>query len=238
MHQKMPIKLKNWKLAILAVVCISFLASLGFWQLARAKWKAGLLKSYAERMVHKPLTAQDISSPGDIRFYRVELTGSFDNQHNILLDNKIQNGKVGYEVFTPFQADGMTVTILVDRGFLPMGADRKILPTIAPITGKVHILGLLNLPPTYVALGQINESPTISWPLRAEFIQTTLLEPFLQTKLFPYIVSLDPKNPGAFNMEWQIVAIGPERHLGYAVQWFALALTLLIISVALNKNKK
>ena len=27
--------------------------------------------------------------------------------------------------------------------------------------------------------------------------------------------------------DWPLASIGPERHLGYAVQWFALAATLL-----------
>lgn len=235
----MPMKIKNWKLALLAVCFITFLTSLGFWQLARAKQKTLLLRSFAERIQHPPLTSSDLNQQKerDLRFYRASLSGHFDNQHTLLLDNKIYQRQVGYEVFTPFMADGLSTPILIDRGFIPMGDSRDHLPVIQAITGQVTLVGLLNLPPAYVALGQATELSSTHWPLRVEFINLTTLSPFLAFQPFHYLLSLDPKNPAAYALEWKIVSVGPERHLGYAVQWFALALTLLIISIVLNHRQ-
>jgi surfeit locus 1 family protein len=230
----MPIKIKNWKLAILAVVFICLFTSLGCWQLSRADQKKLLLKSFDDRTTHVPYGASDLKQPGDWRFFRVNLAGTFDNQHTVLLDNKISHSRLGYEIYTPFKANGLSTPLLVDRGFVPMGTTRNALPTIREMTGTVTITGMLNRSPTYVAFGQINESPQISWPLRIEYVNLSELAKLVGYPFFPYILSLSPTDPSAYAIEWQIVTMGPERHMGYAVQWFALALTLLILFVVLN----
>ncbi|VVC76804.1 hypothetical protein AQUSIP_21310 [Aquicella siphonis] len=234
----MPIKLRNWKLALLALVFICVFTSLGIWQVSRAHQKKILLKSFALRTEYPPLLAADISKPGDWRFYRVKLEGRFDNTHTLLLDNKIYENKIGYEVYTPFIAKGLALPILVDRGFIPIGKSRSELPAVRPVTGEVTILGMLNLPPTYVAFGGMTDSPSIRWPLRVEYLNFSELAIILASPVYPYLLTLSPSDPGAFDIKWQVVVMGPERHMGYAVQWFALALTLLILSVALNRPPK
>lgn len=162
------------------------------------------------------------------------LHGRFDNQHSLLLDNKTFKGQVGYEVYTPFKAEGLNQVILVDRGFIPLGANRQILPNLRDVPGKVTIIGMLNLPPTYVTYGQLYD--VMHWPLRIEFVQLESLSQLLHVSLFPYVFCLTPEDPASYTNEWQIVIMSPERHRGYAVQWFALALTLLILFVALNRR--
>lgn len=240
MHDKMPDKsrikfIKNWKLSLLAIIFICLFTSLGFWQLSRADQKKLLLKSFAERTTHT-LTAKEMNQFGDWRFYQVQLEGVFDNMHTILLDNKIYQGKVGYEVFTPFKASSIPVPILVDRGFIPIGQRRENLPKIRVITGKVTLNGMLNLPPTYVSLGKINESSTLTWPLRVEYINFSELSRFFMYPLYRYILNISPTHPASYEVKWQIVTMPPEKHIGYAVQWFALAFTLLILSLALNRR--
>lgn len=238
----MTTKTRHWKLNLLAIIVICALSALGFWQLSRAEEKKILLKSFTDRTARAPITATDLAFPNDWRFYRLKIAGSFDNAHTFLLDNKTMDGSVGYEVYTPFKAKGMDETVLVDRGFLPMGADRNTIPAIRDGGSNVSIVGMLNTPPRYVALGQILAEKTVSWPLKVEYINLPKLSTLAGTTFYPYVLVLDPKDAAAFKVEWQVVIMGPERHLGYAVQWFALALTLLILSVVLNyrsvsKNK-
>jgi len=234
----MPFKLKNRKLAFLALIFFIIFCLLGFWQLSRAKFKKTLLKSYAARTLSTPLSASQLAAEKDYRFYRANLIGQFDNQHVFLLDNKTFHGKIGYEVYIPFRAEGFAQPILVDMGFIPMGTFRNQLPTIKPIVGKKSITGMLNFPPAYVSLGKIQESKKIVWPLRIEFIQLPELSNLLNDKLFSYILMIDPKHLDAYSIEWQVTIMSPEKHLAYAVQWFALALTLLILFVVLNWDKK
>ncbi|OGT37129.1 MAG: hypothetical protein A3F12_05370 [Gammaproteobacteria bacterium RIFCSPHIGHO2_12_FULL_38_14] len=230
-------KIKNWKLALIALIFFILFTKLGFWQLSRAREKTILLDTFHTRMIHPPLSAKEMNITSDLRFYRATLSGTFDNQQILLLDNKTFRGQVGYEVYTPFKAMGLKSAILVDRGFIPLpNMRRDILPAILPMTGKIQISGLLNIPPNYVAYGKMNERSDKNLK-RIEFIDLSLLAKQFGYPLYPYILTLDPKNPAAYAIEWQIITMGPERHIGYAIQWFAFALILLILFVALNCRK-
>jgi len=225
--------MKNWKLNLLAILCIALLFSLGCWQLTRSTQKKELLKSFAGRSLQTPLKVKNLQQEQDLRFYQAELTGRFDNAHTILLDNKIFHGQIGYEIYTPFYASGLTAPILIDRGFIGIHRSRTERPAIQAIAGRVTMKGMLNLPPKYVALGEITDGKP-AWPLRVEYIHLAELSKLMKIpQLFKYVLILPPKN-GTYEVEWQVTTITPERHLGYAVQWFALALTLLILSVVLN----
>lgn len=231
----MSFRIYNWKLAILAMFFIAIFTSMGFWQLSRANEKKILLKKFAQRTDVPPLTASAIKKPGDWRFYQATLIGEFDNAHTIFLDNKTHEGKIGYEVYTPFKTANLAVPILVDRGFIEASYDRKVLPAVRAITGNITITGMLNLPPSYVSIGKLTYSPLNTWPLRVEYINLRELAPLLQQLIFPYVLNITPTHPAAYAVKWQIVAMQPEKHMGYALQWFAFALTLLILFVALNR---
>lgn len=234
---KYRFQLKSIKIAILAFVLIALFTTLGLWQLSRAHQKQSLLQSFAARTLHTPFSARDLNTIGDWRFYRVTLVGTFDNKHTFLLDNKTYQRRIGYEVYTPFHARGMKEAILVNRGFIPMGKSRQELPEIKDIKGEVTLTGMLNLPPLYVTLGKIIDPIKISWPLRVEFINIADLANILKEHLYPYTVVMAPSDTRAYDITWQVLSMTPERHLGYAVQWFALALTLLILFVALNRAR-
>lgn len=234
MHHKMTLGIKNWQLNLLALLLITILTSLGFWQLSRAKEKTVLLKTYSARAQAPALTTKTLPHMYDWRFYKVDLIGEFDNAHTFLLDNKTYQGRVGFEVYTPFWAEGEKRPILIDRGFIPL-TSRQTLPVIPPLSGKMRVSGLLNLPPNYASFGEIHHG-TLTWPLLIEFMNLSTLGNLMEKELAPYIVNLEPDHPGALAITWQIVMIPPERHQGYAVQWFALALTLLILSIALNRR--
>lgn len=232
----MRFRIKNWKLSILAIIFICIFTSLGIWQLTRAQQKNALFAAFHARTKAAPLFNQDLQPNKDVRFYIAHLNGEFDNAHTFLLDNKIFQGKVGYEVYTPFKLSKMNLSILVDRGFVPLEKNRETLPTIPTVLGKVEIKGMLNSPPRYVALGALTDKP-VRWPLRVEYIDLPEIETLLKYPLFSYVLNLKAEDKTALPIEWQIVTVMPERHLGYAIQWFALALTLLILFVALNCDR-
>jgi len=60
----------------------------------------------------------------------------------------------------------------------------------------------------------------------------------LQRDLLPYALVLDAGQPGALRYDWTYVeAMSPEKHRGYAIQWFGLALALLIIYIGTNTKR-
>lgn len=233
----MVIRIKNWKLALLALIFFSLFISLGCWQVTRAHQKTNLIRAFNARTQQTPLSAAALHTRQDLRFYRAELTGHFDNEHTFLLDNKIHKGKIGYEVYTPFIVDGLPSLILVDRGFIPMQGTRDHIPIIKQLSGSMKVSGLLNLPPAYAALGEMRANGETSWPLVIEFIDLRLISQLLNQSFSPYVLSLSPSHPAAYPITWQAVTMTPERHMGYAIQWFALAIALLILFVALNLKR-
>jgi surfeit locus 1 family protein len=235
----MFLRIRNWKLALLALLFFCLFISLGRWQLHRAEEKEALMQAMAERTKLSPLAAKNLNvNERDLRFFRIQLQGEFDTAHSFLLDNKTYHGQVGYELYTPFKAKGLNKFILIDRGFIPLGASRDILPSVKTPTETVTILGMLNQPPTYQALGAMQETTKTSWPLRIEYIQLDKMAALLNTSFSSYILTLAPNNPAAYPLEWQAVNMDPQRHRGYALQWFAFALTLLILFAALNRGEK
>lgn len=228
-------KIKNWKLALLSLVFFCLFIGLGGWQLKRYQNKKILFQAFAERAKQSPLKASDLIKKNQLQFYRLQIEGTFDNEHSFLLDNKTFHGQVGYEIYTPLLIKDLSYGILVDRGFVAMNQDRSKIPHIPPIKDSVNLNGILNKPPNYLALGNLYEH--LQWPLRIEFVNLEKLSALLGYPLAPYILFLERQDSGirTYQTEWQISNIPPERHLGYAVQWFALALTLLILFVALNR---
>ena len=62
------------------------------------------------------------------------------------------------------------------------------------------------------------------WPYRIQHIEIPTLSQELQRKLLPFVVLLDAEEPDGYLRAWQPMAgFGPERNVGYAVQWFGLA---------------
>ena len=231
-------KIKNIKLALVALVTFLLLLSLGFWQLQRAEEKQRLLTAFNEHSQRNPLTATDLQQNQDWEFYRATLTGEFLNDKTVLLDNKLFHGRIGYEVFTPFRLS-LSQVILIDRGFLPQTANgRATLPLVKKIPGEITVTGFLKRPSKYVSLGKMVDAMPHESLFRIEFIDLNQLKALLkQPHLAPYLLVLAPNDPSAYPIEWRIITMGPERHIGYAVQWFALALTLLVIFVALNRGR-
>jgi len=55
----------------------------------------------------------------------------------------------------------------------------------------------------------------------------------------PRVVRLDPKLPGGYARDLDILpnTLPPERHLGYAVQWWALSIAVLVTALVLTFRK-
>jgi len=169
--------------------------------------------------------------PEQLRYYPVKLTGHFLNNNVILLDNKVNNGQVGYSVYVPFVIPNMQKIFLVNRGWIPQGKSRSHLPSLSPIIGEVTIEGLLDIAYRNRFISTSLENTVIQWPLRMQQIDLTLIKEILGNDIYPMLVSLDKKSPTPY--------LNPERHLGYAVQWFALAITFLLLCLFFKfKNKK
>jgi len=222
---------------LITLVLFGILMSLGFWQLDRAGQKRALVAEYRSGTTGALLKIDArLGSVAGLQFQPASVTGHYDSAHQFLLDNRTHNGMVGYEVLTPLMLDP-GVGVLVNRGWIPLGGSREQLPAVPVDSGPRTVVGRIrDVSKKGFTLG--SEQPRTGWPYRILRTDIERLAPELGYRLLPLELLLDPAQPDGYVREWHpLMTFGPERNVGYAVQWFALATTLMVIYLAVNLKK-
>ena len=202
--------------------------TLGCWQVSRAWLKTDMLERFES---HKEAVLTQVSATLDLnlQYRKVTLRGRIDNQHVFLLDNRSYQHELGYEVVVPLTTSNDT-TVLVNLGFVAHHNDRTQLPVIKLISGVVTVAGTLYHPKKSVVLSSVEELST-GWPKVIQSLDFSALSQKLGYAVAPYVVMLDKDSLLAYPSDWQPTVMTPARHFGYAVQWFLLALMVLIATI-------
>lgn len=203
---------------------ITFCA-LGTWQFYRYHFKQALLEAYQTRLNSTPKEFTLISrSASELQFQRVTVEGTFENKQLIYMQNQQYKGRMGYEVFTPMHITGEQKLLLVDRGWLPQEQRGHWTATsIGPqqITGYVKLLN-----EHFFILGKNIYST--EFPLILQRIDFRELEQLTHATFFPFIVRQTSSVQDGLTRDWIITSVLPVKHLGYSIQWFLMALVLII----------
>lgn len=215
----------------------AFLAA-GAWQLRRADQKAALLASYAEGSMASPLQGPvPDAAAKDNRYRRIVLRGHYDSSHQVLLDARVIDRQAGYEVLTPLRIGA--AAILVNRGWVPAPADRGKLPAVAVADDPREVRGRLDLlPRAALRPGVAPAAAGDEWPRRLLFPTAAEIAAAVGYPVHDYQVLLDPGEPDGYLRRWQPRLLTPQQHIGYAVQWFALAIALGVIYLVLNLRNR
>ncbi len=215
---------------LLVVPLVALLLWLGTWQVHRAEEKRLQTAAFeSDGLIASVLPAVPV------RYLRVRLEGHYVPERQVLLDNMTHAGRVGFRVLTPFRTAG-GATVLVDRGWVPLGRSRAELPNVG-VEGGPRTLG-----------GRLDEFPRAGidappgtgdgWPRVLNYPSPATLEQVVGSPLYPRLVLLDAGASDGYLRDWRPTGLSYERHLGYAVQWYALAATLAVLFgvVALRKR--
>jgi surfeit locus 1 family protein len=121
----------SWKVSLVAAVLCAGMVRAAIWQWDRHLWKLGVITELSANLA-RPITpllelAHRTSREGwsNFHFQRVSVAGEFDFEHEVVLRNRRLNDVAGFHVITPLRIDGSAFSILVDRGFIPIGAESK-----------------------------------------------------------------------------------------------------------------
>jgi len=228
----------SWFVVVVTAVGIFCLSSLGVWQLQRAEEKKQILSELEAQSDHTLQTLTlPVSEPENLRYQHVQLQGQYVSSKQFVLDNQIQNHKAGFNILTPMRIKNTKYVVLIDRGWLPIENSRDDLPNIEVDESMQTISGTLYTPfAEAYSLGTV-DNDGITWPRLIQYLDFSALSQRMGTELQPFTVRLDQDQAHGYLREWQVFSFSPNRHLGYAVQWFALALTLLIIFIVLHTSK-
>jgi surfeit locus 1 family protein len=225
---------------IVTVLLLPLLISLGFWQMQRAEWKQEMVDTHAERARLSPVSLLSLDNYRDAEAYRrVFVRGYYDMKHQLLLDNRTYEGHAGYHVLTPLRLDESDKTVLVNRGWVPVGNSRAILPDLPGTNGEVLVDATIQLPPEKLfrlgAMDEVHEG----WPQVVQQIEMNELEARLGYPLEPLILLLEKDDEFGFIRDWKpVYGISPDKHRAYAAQWFTLAAVLLMIYIGVNVKRR
>ena len=174
--------------------------------------------------------------PKDMTDYPLHAKGHYLNDFNLLLDNRTHRGQPGYQILTAFLTNNRI--LLVNRGWLPQGADRSIPPSIPTEAAELTINGVAHTPnPDFFVLKE-DSYEQVNWPFLIQKIDLEKSAQLFDYPIIPFVLRLAPDESSQFVREWHSHFMGPEKHYGYAVQWFSLAVALLVIYIVVNTKRK
>ena len=233
-------------LLVVALGVTASFAGLGVWQLDRAEQKRTISAEFQARFGAAEI---DLNfDPADARValpgYQTVAAGRYRGA-TILLDNQVHRGGVGYLVYTVFELNGGEQSVLVNRGWISAGPDRRRVPEIATPQVAQQLKGRLSAPPQgglrLAGSDDIESFGADLW--RVQGIDFDALAGVIGAELLPITVLLDEDAPHGFIRAWTPPGgasgklKGESRHLGYAFQWFALALTVVIVAGVLTLRR-
>lgn len=226
--------------SVATALLLPLLLGLGFWQLDRADQKRAQGTLYAERST-APYLRLPMSrmAEDDLLWYRAEADGRWGGP-TILLDNQVQDRKAGYLVLTPLALGAEGPWLLVARGWLAAG-DRQQAPAGLPQQpGQPPVRGqLAPYPATGIPLGgaELLRESLGEGLVRVQVLDAAAAAGILGGRVLPVILRQEFDADDGLRREWLPPGTDVHRHLGYAVQWFALAAALLVIYVLVNLRR-
>ncbi len=216
----------EWRTALLTVLLLPLMVTLGFWQLQRADKKREIQAAYELQQARPAMDLINLNmgEPQALHYQPVLLQGEWQQQ-SFLLDNQRLQGRMGYNVIGVLRLmDGRRV--LVNRGWVIAPRLRSLLPTWSPpVVGAVE-RGEVYAIQDWLADGNVYAEP--GWPRRIERLHAKALARELEVDILPVMVRLQAGSSSALTVNWPVVNVSPLKHVAYAVQWFCMAVALLI----------
>lgn len=233
-------------LFIFALFSAGLLSSLGLWQLERGQNlelenRSKTLNS-KKKIINLNLSERDETFEDG---FKVALTGRFIKNMIIFHDNRLNSGQSGYHVFSIFEIENKQ-SVLMNRGWVKMNLDRRILPEINTSSDLVTLSGTIRYPVKNVYT-LAEAKPNKQFPQRVQTIDVEQLSIDTSVKLAEYSVLLDSTVKGEhFDRNWENLLPGKymtaNKHYAYSLQWFSLALvalvTFMILIYKMAKNEQ
>ncbi|MEQ8370341.1 MAG: SURF1 family protein [Alphaproteobacteria bacterium] len=219
-------------IAFMAIAMVLFVA-LGLWQVQRLAWKQEVIADRAAVLAAAPLPVERLAAlqVTAADFHPATASGRYLQSADLLLHGQVLGGQLGVRVLTPLvMADGRA--ILVERGWLAQGTrttDSIAVPP--PPDGLVLVDGRYRVlrPATGLArqFRPDNQPDAGIW----YHVDTTAMAAATRTTLLPGVLLADGGAPGVLARRVAVDPSLPNNHLGYALTWFGLALTTLVMTV-------
>jgi surfeit locus 1 family protein len=222
-------------LAMLAAVAVCGAA--GRWQQGRMHDKEALRAQMDAAQQMAPVPLAGLPGAADwpaLRYRPVAAAGVYRAHAQILIDNRVHDGRAGYHVVAPLDLpDGRTV--LVNRGWVAQGASRAALPDAPPPPGAVTVEGRIAVPAAgYLELKAAAPAGPVWQNLDpARFAAAT------GVGVLPVVIeqTAAPVPDDGLVRAWPAPDFGIDKHRIYMVQWYAFATLAIALWLILNLRR-
>ena len=194
---------------------ILVLLSLGCWQLYRLNWKLNLIQEIENSLKNDPI---ELSKANEKNFLRIQTSGDIDFDKQIYLYNLNDNGKPGFEVVNPILINDKNY--LINRGWIPF--DKKDQPEIN-LVDEINIIGTLKLQSKASTFKPENDIEKNYWFT----LDRDDVFKYTGKNFSNFIIYLN----GDYNIPKPkvITANISNNHKKYAITWFSMAISILLI---------
>ena len=222
--------------ASLIVATLALLISLGFWQLDRANEKRVIEDQIANANSFDVELVTSVEFLKDREYYHVRLQGSYVGDKQFVYDNQIVDQVSGYYVLTPLVLKGDSKAVLINRGFIPWNGRRDKLADIDISEKLTEVKVQISKPVKRMELEAseiAGEFPVLIQALDLDDMSTIAALDFINV-----VGLLSPESENGFVRQWEPYTGSIERHIGYAIQWFLMALVLAFIGIRLALKQR
>ena len=208
--------------SVFIIFFISVFIALGTWQIIRLGWKNNLILEIENSLKNPPV---ELTQSNKVNYLKIKTSGSVDFEKQIYLYNLNDSGTPGFEVLNPISIDGENY--LLNRGWIPF--EKKDTPEIN-IIDQTNIVGTIKIQGRKNIFKPDNDLKENYWfSLNREDILK-----FTGKKFSKYIIYLD----GNYQLPKpkKITANISNNHKKYAMTWFSLALSILLLYLYFRKK--
>lgn len=220
------------------LIVLPILIKMGLWQMERAEFKRNMIEQQetGRDQGFQFALSEELDRLDRLDYRPVHVTGAYQSNITWLIDNQLRNGQAGYLVVTPFLLDDSRHVVPVVRGWVSSRGSREYIPEVTLKDDRIkRISGELRPMPRAGMVLEMTVEPMAEGLDRVPELTVDEISGRVEAKVISKAVYLDPEEPHGFLRDWgEPPRMGPEKHIGYAVQWFAMALTLVIIYLVLT----
>src|SRR5262245_1841230 len=226
---------------VFGLFALAGLLGLGVWQLERLAWKEGLLARLAARVGAEPIplsaAEQQWQAGGDVEYLHVLAKGRFHHDKECYLYAP-QPGGLGWHVYTPLEVAPDRI-LWVNRGWVDDAHKLSQERGSGQPTGETEVKGLIRraAPPGLFTPRNDDAHNLWYWPDLAHMTRSAFPGATPETLPFRLEVDAAPPPPGGLPRGGVTRLDLPNRHLQYALTWFALALALIAVYFAFARHR-
>jgi len=216
-----------------AFAFIALTVFLGRWQVERGAEKEALQALLEGRLREPPLVLTGtVESAEPLLYRRVRAAGVWIAAGQVFVDNRVHEGRAGFEVVTPLRLEGRREAVLVNRGWIARGPEYPRAPQVGVPAGRVEIAGTAVIPSRrFLELSADTVSGNVWQNLDLERYRLRA-----GIAILPVVVLAEAAGAGLAAVHERPDA-GVEKHREYALTWFSLAALAAVLWIALNTRR-